>query len=204
MRITKNWETIRNHKPLLQSHKLTKVSTTLLEPLVIEGEKEKAKVKIEVGVVVPTEGVTVITKGVASMRKTRAPPGIAIRVAKGVKATTTKLARVIIIKEARVTTNRLTSLRSTLIRTNSMDTVSNTKTRLETRVGMTAGMAIVEVAIVVLGEDSLAPPVTGVMGFLTTYMGLAIFRVNVTQISYVKRVADPMLQRDVQEINPNP
>ena len=150
-----------------------------------KGAKEKVKAKIEVGVVVPTEGVTVITKGVAIMRRTRAPPGMAIRVAKGVKATATKVARVTIIKEARVTTNHPTSLRSTLIRTNSRDMVSNTKTRLETRVGMTVGMAIVEVAIVALGEDSLAPPVIGVMGFLTTYMGSAIGRANVSQTSYV-------------------
>ena len=63
---------------------------------------------------------------------------------------------------------------------------------------MTKGdLAIVEAIIVALGEDSLAPPVIGVMGFSTIYMGSAIGRANVTLISYVKRVADPMLQRDV-------
>ena len=163
-----------------------------------EGAKEKVKAKIEVGVVVPTEGVTVITKGVAIMRRTRAPPGMAIRVAKGVKATATKVARVTIIKEARVTTNHPTSLRSTLTRTNSQDMVSNTKIRLETRVEMTKGdMAIVEVVIAALGEDSLALPVLGVMGSSTIYMGSATGRTIVSQNLYAKRVAALMLSRDV-------
>ena len=198
MRITKNWETIRNYKLLLLLHKLIKVSTSLLEPLVTKGAKEKEKAKIEVGAVVPTEGVTVITKGVAIMRRTRAPPGMATRVTKGAKATAakataTKEARVITIMEVRIIINHPTSLRSTLIRTSSRDMVSNTKTRLETKVGMTVGMETVEAAIVALGVDSLALPAIGVMGFLTIYMGLAIGRINAPLNSYVKRVADPML-----------
>ena len=114
---------------------------------------------------------------------------MATRVAKGVKAT--------VAKEARVTTNHPTSLRSTLIRTNSRDMVSNTKTRLETKGGMTVGMETVEAAIVALGVDSLALPAIGVMGFSTIYMGPAIGRINAPLNSYVKRVVDPMLRRDV-------
>ena len=128
-----------------------------------KGAREKEKAKIEVGVVMPTEGVIVITKEGAIMRRIRAPLGMATRAAKGAKAT--------VVKEARVTTNHLTSLRNTLTRTNSQDMVSNTKIRLETRVGMTVGMAIGEAVIVAPGEDSLAPPVIGVMGFSTIYRG---------------------------------
>ena len=120
--------------------------------------------------------------------------GLAIRVAKG--------ARVTAAKEARITTNHPTSPPSTSTRINSSDTVSNTKTRLETRVEMAKGdMAIVEVVIVAPGEDSLALPVIGVMGFLTTYMGSATGRTSVSQISYVKRVVTLMSSRDVPGIN---
>ena len=138
------------------------------------------------------------------MRRIRAPLGMATRVAKGAKATVVnKGDKATVVKEARVTTNHLTSLRNTLTRTNSQDMVSNTKIRLETRVGMTVGMAIGEAVIVAPGEDSLAPPVIGVMGFSTIYMGSATGRTNVPQISYVRRVVDPMLNRDVQGTNPN-
>ena len=152
--------------------------------------------------VVLTEGVMVIIKGVAIMMKTRAPLDLAITVAKGVKATATKVARLTITREARVTVNHPTSLPSSF-RTNSRDMASITKTRLETKGGMTVGMETVEAAIVALGVDSLALPAIGVMGFSTIYMGSAIGKANVTLISYVKRVADPMLQRDVRGTNPN-
>ena len=190
---TRSWAPTRNHKLLLLSHNLIKVSISLLVPLMTEREKGK----IEVGAVVLTEEVIVIIKGVVIMMRTRAPLDMVITVAKGVKATVTKGARVTITREARVTANHPTSLPSSLIRTNSRDMASITKTRLETKGGMTVGMETVEAAIVALGVDSLALPAIGVMGFSTIYMGSAIGRANVTLISYVKRVADPMLQRDV-------
>ena len=115
---------------------------------------------------------------------------MAIREAKG--------ARVTMAKEVRVTANHPTSPPSNLTRINSLDTVSNTKTRIETRVEMTKGdLAIVEAIIVALGEDSLAPPVIGVMGFSTIYMGSATGRTIVSQNLYAKRVAALMLSRDV-------
>ena len=203
MHATRSWAPTRNHKLLLLSHNLIKVSISLLVPLMTEREKGEEKGKIEVGVVVLTEGVIVIIKGVAIMMKTRAPLDMAITVAKGVKATATKVARVTITREARVTANHPTSLPSSLIRTNSRDMASITKTRLETKGGMTVGMETVEAAIVALGVDSLALPAIGVMVFSTIYMGSAIGRANVTLISYVKRVADPMLQRNVRGTNPN-
>ena len=83
------------------------MSTILLEPLVTKGAREKERAKTEVGVVMPTEGVTVIIKGVVTMRqRTRVLLGMATRVAKGAKVTVVnKGDKATVVKEARVTTN---------------------------------------------------------------------------------------------------
>ena len=173
----KSWESIRNYKLLLQRHRLIKVSTLFPVPLMTEGARAKGRVRTEAGVVMPTEGVMVTTRGVVTRRqRTRDLPDMAIRVA----------------KEARVTVNHPTSPPSTLTRINRLDTISNIKTKTETRVEMTKGdQAIVGVIIVALGEVSQALPgnVTGVTGLSITYMGSATGKTIVSQNLYAKRVA---------------
>ena len=92
-----------------------------------------------------------------------------------------------VAKEARVTVNHPTSPPSTLTRISRLDTISNIKTKTETRGDQT----IVGVIIVALEEDSQALPgnVTGVTGLSIIYMGLATGKTIVSQNLYAKRVA---------------
>ena len=66
---TKNWESIRNYKLLLQRHRLIKVSTLFPVPLMTKGARAKGRAKIEAEVGMPTEGVMVTTRGVVTKKQ---------------------------------------------------------------------------------------------------------------------------------------
>ena len=170
MHAIRSWTLIRKHKLFLLSHNLLIKSILLVVPLMIEREKRGGKGK-EVGVVVLVEVATMIIKGVASMMKARD----LLDTAKGARTIVIMGVRVTAIREARIMANHPTSLPSLIIRINNKGTASNTIIKIETRVELTVGMETVEVVTVVLGVD-LVRSVTGVMGFLITYMEQATGR----------------------------
>ena len=96
--------------------------------------------------------------------------------------------RVTAIREARTLANHPTSLPNLTIRINSKVSASNIIIK-ETRVELTVGMETVEVVTVVLGVD-LVRSVTGVMGFLITYMEQAIGRPSALLNLSAKSVVD--------------